>query len=112
MLEGVLTTDTSRDALLNGLLSQLGVPSVTPVPQPVAAVHGAGLDSGIVLDVGHRDSCCIAVVDGAALYHTTQCSRAAAAMVDKVIAVKIFVLFKAFVILTYCCAGGQPRAFQ
>jgi len=86
MLEGVLTTDTSRDALLNGLLSQLGVPSVTPVPQPVAAVHGAGLDSGIVLDVGHRDSCCIAVVDGAALYHTTQCSRAAAAMVDSVIA--------------------------
>lgn len=85
LLEGVLSTGTSRDALLRGLLTQLAVPSVTPVPHPVAAVQGAGLDCGLVLDVGHRDSCCIAVVDGAALYHTTQCSRAAGAMVDSVI---------------------------
>eukprot|EP00656_Telonema_subtile_P014773 TRINITY_DN17641_c0_g1_i1.p1 TRINITY_DN17641_c0_g1~~TRINITY_DN17641_c0_g1_i1.p1 ORF type:complete len:372 (+),score=116.07 TRINITY_DN17641_c0_g1_i1:189-1304(+) len=85
LIEGLLTTDVTRQVLVDTMLAKLSVPCVTPLPHSLAAVHAAGLDTGLVLDVGHRHSCCIAVVDGAPLYHTIQTAPTASGTLDAVI---------------------------
>jgi hypothetical protein len=49
---------------------QLQVPELVLCPHPLAALHATGATTGLVLDVGHRETRAVAVACGAPLFAT------------------------------------------
>jgi len=67
VLEPLLAPRSFRAALLHCLHVQLGVVEVAIIPSPLTALHATGQHTGVIVDVGHRESRVLAMVDGCPL---------------------------------------------
>ena len=80
--EALFMAEDARNALAHALFTRLGAPALTMTPQAVSAVHGCGVTTGLVLDLGLLEATAVSVVDGYPLYHTMQSTRRAGAAVE------------------------------